>query len=71
MPIHDGGADSIENVQILCSSCHRMKTNAQRRQRMTRVTGDGQVVAGNFPKPKPKAKLAGSRSRYSGRQSGW
>ena len=70
-PISQGGSDTIENCQLLCSACHRQKTNVQRRQRMTRVTADGRVIAGNFPIPKPKAKLAGSRSRYSGRQNGW
>ena len=70
-PLSQGGSDTIENCQLLCSACHRQKTNIQRRQRMTRVTADGKVIAGNFPIPKPKAKLAGSRSRYSGRQNGW
>ena len=71
VPITEGGEDELYNVQLLCAECHRQKTNFQRRQRMNRVTSDGQVVKGDFPIPKPKPKPAGSRSRYSGRQNGW
>lgn len=70
-PISAGGADNIANAQLLCSSCHRAKTNTERRRRMMRVTPCGRVISATYPTVAPKIKPAGSRSRFSGRESGW
>ena len=71
IPLAQGGADTIENVQFMCSYHHRMKTTQQRRQQMARVTNDGKLIQPTFPRKKLKLKPAGSRSRWSGRQEGW
>ena len=72
VPISMGGDDDMSNVQLLCHNHHRQKTNRQRNQRMMKVNNDGTIVPATFPaKPITNDKLAGSRSRFSGRQTGW
>ena len=64
-------ADRIHNIRLLCKACHQLVTTEFRRARMARVTLDGNYIPPNFPEQKRKPKLAGSRSKYSGRQGGW
>jgi 5-methylcytosine-specific restriction endonuclease McrA len=33
VPLIDGGADVLANLQILCVDCHRLKTTAEARAR--------------------------------------
>ena len=59
-PRRCGGSDDVENLQVLCHACHRLKTD---RQRVTRVTNDGQLIrpVGYRYKRKPRS----SRSRHA------
>ena len=69
-----GGSDDPDNLRPICNMCHRFFTNKLREQYMAYVTIDGKYTKRSdkfYPKRSAKPKLAGSRSKYAGRQAGW
>ena len=74
-PLSLGGRDELDNIQLLCPHCHRIKTNNHRRSLRSRVSPDGRVIEATnwltgkrYNKPN---KIKKGRSRFRGRESHW
>ena len=72
VPRSAGGALGVNNLRVLCYTCHREATNAYRRSRLTQVNKDGKITQHDtWWKRSPKQKKLKSRAKHANRATGW
>ena len=70
IPLSIGGSNELDNIRVLCRSCHQVITNQYREARLTQITDDGQITTVNSWRGK-RAIKRGSKSKYAYRSRGW
>ena len=66
LPLADGGSNELDNLQLLCSSCHRAKTSREnsRRAKSKRIAARRVQPARRKPRPRFRRKYDRETGRF-------
>lgn len=59
LPLALGGASDINNIQVLCAKCHRLKTSGEDVPRIAKAKRQQRKAIGAWSKPKRKIPSRG------------